>query len=141
MVRKYWIWPLLGLFCFMGGCAQNGTPATTGTPREASEQQLAELKNRMNDVFAGLEMYAADHAMSYPDSLDALIPKFLDSIPNDPLSEKPISYEKTEAGFMLSATGDYSSSGAAAGYPKMNQDGFFVKTEAGFPQVEGLPEE
>jgi hypothetical protein len=95
----------------------------------------------MNDVFAGLEMYAADHAMSYPDNLDVLVPKFLDSIPTDPLSKKPISYEKTEAGFMLSATGDYSSSGAAAGYPKMNQDGFFVKTQTGFPQVEELPEE
>lgn len=140
-MRKYRIWALIGLFCFIGGCAEKGTPSTTGTPGAAAEQQLAELKNRMNDVFAGLEMYAADHAMSYPDSLDALVPKFLDSIPTDPLSEKPIAYQKTEAGFMLSATGDYSSAGAAVGYPKMNQDGFFVKTEAGFPQVEGPPEE
>ena len=141
-MRKSWIWALIGLCCLLGGCAQQSSPSsTTGTPGVASEQQITELKNRMNDVFAGLEMYAADHTMSYPENLDALVPKFLDSVPTDPLSKKPISYEKTKTGFMLSATGDYSSSGAASGYPKMNQDGFFVKSEAGFPQVEGLPEE
>lgn len=140
-MSKYRIWALLALCFVVAGCADIGPPSSTSTPGAATEQQMTELKSRMNDVFAGLEMHAADHAMAYPDSLDALVPKFLDSVPTDPLSGKAITYEKTESGFMLSATGDYSSSGAAPGYPKMNQDGFFVKTEAGFPQVEELPEE
>jgi hypothetical protein len=88
----------------------------------------------MNDAFAGLEMYAADNSLTYPDSLDVLIPRYLDAVPVDPVSGKPIIFEKTEKGFFLSASGDYSTLGAEAGFPKMNQDGFYVKKAEGFPQ-------
>ena len=134
------IWILIFLSCALVGCAGKA-PSADGTPGAGSEQQVSELKTRMNDVFAGLEMYAADNTMTYPDSLEVLVPKYLDSIPDDPLSGKPIVYEKTEQGFVLSATGDYTSSGAEPGYPKMNQDGFYVKSAEGFPKVDDLPEE
>ena len=126
--------PLLAV-CLVAGCSQpnvGDADATTTTP--SGSQTADELKTRMNDAFAGLEMYASDHSMAYPDNLDTLIPKYLDEVPIDPVSKKPIVFEKTERGFLLSASGDYSGMGAEEGFPKMNQDGFYVMKDSEFPQ-------
>lgn len=96
------------------------------------------LKTRMNDAFAGLEMYSVDNDYKYPQKLDLLIPKYIDEIPLDPVSRKPVIYKKTDQGFFLSASGNYSALGAETGFPKMNQDGFYVKKESEFPSEPGV---
>jgi len=92
----------------------------------------------MNEAFAALEMYAAENAMSYPDDLLALQPKYLDEAPRDPRSAKPLTYQKTEAGFLLGASGDYTSLECEPGFPKMDQDGFFVKRASEFPNEDSV---
>ena len=80
----------------------------------------------MTEVFAGLEMYAADHSLAYPDNVGELVPKYLDAVPSDPLSNKPLTYQRVDSGYLILASGDYSAAGAAEGFPRMNQDGEFA---------------
>ena len=119
------------ILMFLAGCTQPTSQQTSAAP--AKKEELNLLKTRMNDAFAALEMYSVDNAYKYPPSLDNLRPKYLDEVPLDPVSRKPIIYHKTETGFLLGGSGDYSSLEAEKGYPKMNQDGFFVLKEADFP--------
>ncbi|HIB64146.1 MAG TPA: hypothetical protein EYO33_03235 [Phycisphaerales bacterium] len=124
---------------FLAGCGQPSTPQTSAAP--AKKEELNLLKTRMNDAFAALEMYSVDNDYKYPPNLDKLRPKYLDEIPLDPVSRQPIVYQKTETGFLLGGSGDYSSLEAEKGFPKMNQDGFFVIKEADFPKAPDLETE
>lgn len=93
----------------------------------------------MTTAFSALEMYASDNALAYPESLEVLIPKYLDAVPVDPVGEKSIGYLKNENGFILSASGEYA--GADKGFPQMNQDGFFARTAADFRKSEEIDEQ
>lgn len=125
---------LLLLLCLGAGCARGATPGVAAT-----EASLETVKGKMTTVFAGLEMYAHDHSLAYPDTIDALIPKYLDALPSDPVGGQPLLYEKTERGYLIKASGDYSAAGAAPGFPRMDQDGFFALREDDFPSAV-LPE-
>ena len=122
---------LILTLAFLTGCQGPTPPAAP-----ASADEVTELKSRMTEVFGALEMYSVDNELKYPEKLDLLIPKYLDEIPLDPVSRTPVVYETTKDGFLISASGDYSSQEAEAGYPKMNQDGFFVKKASEFPTYE-----
>lgn len=113
------------------GCTGPSAPAAPAT-----EEELSQLKTRMTRVFGALEIYAADNSLKYPSNLEELSPKYLEAAPLDPVSRQSIRYEKTDDGFLLSASGDYSDLGAEKGFPKMNQDGFFVKKDSEFPKEE-----
>ena len=102
----------------------------------ATAEELNTLKSNMNETFGALEMYSADNQLQYPSSLDQLKPKYLDEIPRDPVARQALSYQKTEEGFLLGSKGDYKALGAEKGFPKMNQDGFFVKKAEEFPSEE-----
>lgn len=122
---------LLLTLLFITGCS-----GPTPPPSPATENEVDELKTRMTEVFSALEMHAADNTLSYPGSLDVLIPKYLDEVPLDPVSRQPIKYQKTDTGFLLSVSGDYSAQEAEEGFPKMNQDGFYVLKQSEFPTEE-----
>lgn len=129
-MNKLTLFIILLLTCLLFGC--NGT---SGSQAPATSDDMKSLKERMNDVFAGLEMYAQDNS-SYPDTLDKIMPKYLDRVPVDPVSRQPVKYLRTEDGFLIEASGDYRSIGAEPGFPKMNQDGFYVLKQADFPTDE-----
>lgn len=129
-IRRFAAGLLLGLLT-MSGCTGPAPPQAPATAEEVKT-----LKKHMNAAFAALEMYSADNGLNYPASLDNLKPKYLDEIPRDPVSRKPLVYNKTEDGFLLGSSGDYSAVEAESGFPKMNQDGFFVKKASEFPQDE-----
>lgn len=124
--------PLLLLLAILPltGCGQ---ASHGGTGRAANPRDLDDLKPRMTELFSALEMYAADHSMAYPEKAQELVPKYLDAVPVDPLTGEPLTYEKTERGYLLYASGDYSSAGAQSGFPRMNQDGFFALKPDDFP--------
>lgn len=110
------------------GCGGKVAP-----PAPATQEEATALKKHMNIAFAALEMYSVDNSLAYPHDLAILKPKYLDEIPFDPVSRQALTYEKTPDGFLLGTKGDYSGLNAEPGYPKMNQDGFFVFRAADFP--------
>ncbi len=93
----------------------------------------------MTAVFSALEMYAHDHSLTYPDTTSPLVPKYLDKLPSDPLTGRPLGYQRTERGYLLLSQGDYGGAGAEAGYPRMDQDGFFALKATDFPTLETAP--
>lgn len=91
----------------------------------------------MTTLFGALEVYAHDHDLQYPENPEALVPDYLERLPSDPKNGERLVYRKTENGFLLEAAADYTSDGAETkGFPKMNQDGFFVWKEEDFPTVD-----
>jgi hypothetical protein len=107
--------------------------------RPAGEGDLNKIKVAMTGLFSALEMYAQDHSLAYPDDTKPLVPKYIDAIPRDPLNGEPLLYQKTESGYLLSSSADYTPAGAARGYPQMDQDGFFALKAADFPGEDDEP--
>ena len=54
---------------------------------------------------ARLAILLKHYAPAYPDTLDALVPKDLNALPEDPFSGKPLIYRKEGAGFILYSVG------------------------------------
>jgi hypothetical protein len=52
----------------------------------------------------GVEEWRLKHG-SWPDSLEQLVPDFLDAVPDDPFSESPIRYAKTATGVVVYSVG------------------------------------
>ncbi len=123
MRRSLLLLVLLGL---LGGC-NSAPPASSSQGSDKSE----ELKSVMTTAFTGLELYAADHSDSYPEKLEELVPKYLDELPHDPADNQPLVYQKTETGFLLSASAEYNN--AEKGFPQMDNFGFFAMKSADFP--------
>ena len=96
-----------------------GRIGANSSPNEI--QQLFAGPKALNDHFANLLIiralelpltrttlalaaFHADHH-AWPDSLDALGPKYLLFLPEDPFSENPLLYHTTRAGFLLYSVG------------------------------------
>jgi len=56
----------------------------------------AEWDNRVTGVAFALAAYRADNGGESPDSLEQLIPKYLDTIPDSPFTDKPLRYIKRQ---------------------------------------------
>jgi hypothetical protein len=63
------------------------------------QTQLHQLR-----VACALERYRLAHG-HYPDKLDALIPDFLDRVPNDLFADRPLQYRREETGYQLWSVG------------------------------------
>lgn len=58
---------------------------------------------------AALAAWRADHSEGnepYPETLDALIPRYLSAVPLDPFTEKPLVYERRGGGYVLASVGE-----------------------------------
>ncbi len=58
---------------------------------------------------AAVAAWKADRAAGdapYPETLDALVPKYLPTVPLDPFSDKPFIYERRGDGYLLASVGD-----------------------------------
>lgn len=124
---------LLAAGCGAAGRSSGGRPAGKG--------DVDKVRIAMTSLFSALEMYAGDHSLTYPENPQDLVPKYLDAMPKDPVSGETLVYKKTEDGYLISTDADYSSAGAAEGFPQMDQDGFFALKPADFPSPvdEGSP--
>jgi len=70
------------------------------THREAGG--LAQL--REIQIAIALEQYRYENGGSYPESLSALVPKFLPEVPKDPVKGQNMDYKKVDAGYELHCT-------------------------------------
>lgn len=124
---------LLVVGLLWAGC---GTGTDGGRP--AGPGDLDKVKLEMTNLFSALEMYSHDNSLAYPQTVEALIPKYLDKAPVDPLDGKPLAYKKTERGYLIASQADYRQAGAEDGYPRMDQDGFFALKATDFPTESGV---
>ena len=70
-----------------------------------NEEQLRMLAHlRTARAAVAVERFRAANGR-LPDSLDELMPKWLDTVPADPFSDKPIRYRKLSKGFMTDSVG------------------------------------
>ena len=60
---------------------------------------------RLTEAVLALRLYHDDHG-EYPETLDALAPKYLSDVPLDPFTGKPLAYDRTEDGYMLRSLGE-----------------------------------
>lgn len=58
--------------------------------------------NDLNIIKQALEMYRRDKT-SYPDSLESLIPDYLESVPDDPLPQRIYQYKKSSSSYLICA--------------------------------------
>ncbi|MFA0769359.1 MAG: hypothetical protein OXFUSZZB_002687 [Candidatus Fervidibacter sp.] len=60
---------------------------------------------RVTEVALALRLYRKEHGR-YPEDLQALVPKFLPSVPSDPYDGKPLRYRKLQKGFKVWSVGE-----------------------------------
>lgn len=63
-----------------------------------------EAHRHIAQVAIALRLYRHKHGR-YPDSLQALVPRFLPSVPIDPFTGKPLQYRRTQKGFRVWSIG------------------------------------
>jgi hypothetical protein len=69
----------------------------------SASDRCEQLQNNLYVAFA-LAAYDRDHGR-YPKELEALAPKYLDKIPKDLFSDKPLIYRPSEKGYLLYSVG------------------------------------
>lgn len=73
--------------------------------RSASDTEFrAHVRRDLTIIALALAEYQREHG-NYPETLDDLSPKYLKTIPKDRFTEKPLRYQRQEAGFLLYSLG------------------------------------
>ena len=73
-----------------------------GKSAEREAREIAQL--RLARTALALERYRRQNGGNYPDSLSALVPKFLPEIPIDPSKGEQMQYQKSGAGYELTSS-------------------------------------
>lgn len=72
----------------------------------ASQREWAYLANvRCAAVGVAIERYRLDHDKKAPETLDALVPKYLKALPLDPFDGKPLRFRREERGWTVYSIG------------------------------------
>ena len=64
-------------------------------------------ERRITHVAFSLAAYRADHGGANPDSLDQLVPKYLESVPLSPFTDEPLRYVKRENDCLIASDNAY----------------------------------
>ena len=72
----------------------------------------AEWDRRVTSVAFALAAYRADHNGESPDSLEQLVPKYLDAVPDSPFTEKPLRYLKRAKDVLITNDDHYKLDGS-----------------------------
>jgi hypothetical protein len=67
-------------------------------------EHRGQTREVLGQLAFGLAAYHADQG-TYPESLNALAPKYISRVPNDPFTEQPLHYGRNGAGFRLYSVG------------------------------------
>ena len=96
------------------------------TERAQFDEATMEARLSIIRAVLAIERYRLASANSLPDTLAALVPSVLDSVPLDPFDGKPVRYKKLTKGYMVYSIG-----------PDRKDDGgvpsYGIRTDAGFP--------
>jgi hypothetical protein len=76
-------------------------PAINGN---CAAEDRARARHALEQVGFALVAYQADHRM-YPAKLEALVPKYLGAVPQDPCTGEPLRYDRRGDGFLLYSKG------------------------------------
>ncbi len=87
-------------------------------------------------IACAVERYKLTHG-GLPDSLDALVPQFIDNLPHDIIDGQPLKYRRTADGHyaIYSVGWNERDDGGVAGYKKGESDVPLRKAEHGVPEV------
>jgi hypothetical protein len=66
-----------------------------------------EWDNRITSVAFALAAYRADHDGDSPNSLEQLVPKYLDKIPDSPFTDKPLRYVRRQNDVLIATDDEY----------------------------------
>ena len=82
-------------------------PGVTDVNEGLFEAEGGEKRARLRLLIAHLALRRFSLATNhYPDSLDALVPRYLTSVPLDPFADRALTYKKLSAGYLLYSIGD-----------------------------------
>jgi len=101
--------------------------ATECSVIENTQSDEATMEGRLHIIHAvlAIERYRLAATNRLPDSLAALVPSLLDSVPLDPFDGKPVRYKKLIKGYMIYSIG-----------PDLQDDGgvprYGIKTDTGY---------
>jgi hypothetical protein len=63
-------------------------------------------RQRAARIALAVERYRLAHGGQLPESLAELAPTFIDALPNDPFTSKPMIYKKLDKGFTIYSVGE-----------------------------------
>ena len=72
--------------------------------RVKEEETKAEARIALAQLAFALTLYKAEHG-TYPEALDVVAPDFLDQVPLDPFTARPLKYAQDDEGFFLYSVG------------------------------------
>jgi len=78
--------------------------AVPGWIRTKREETKTEARLAVAQLAFALTLHKVDRG-EYPDSLDALVPEFLERVPLDPFTSQPLQYRKDGGGFLIYSVG------------------------------------
>jgi len=78
-----------------------------------------EWVNRVTSVAFALAAYRADNDGNSPDTLEQLVPKYLDSVPDSPFTDKPLRYIKRQNDVLIANDDKYKLDGSEKEVEKM----------------------
>ena len=79
----------------------------------------AEWINRITSVAFALAAYRADNDGNSPDTLEQLVPKYLDSVPDSPFTDKPLRYIKRQHDVLIANDDKFKLDGSEEEVEKM----------------------
>jgi len=92
--------------------AQSGRPRAVLTQmfvpplmRALKQQGEADCKVALVRAALGVEMYRAEHG-AFPETLEAVVPQYLEAVPVDPYDGKAIRYSAADGGFVVYSIGE-----------------------------------
>jgi hypothetical protein len=78
-----------------------------------------EWDHRVTSLGFALAAYRADHDANYPDTLEQLVPKYMDAIPDSPHTGKPMRYIRRQKDVLIANDDEYKLDGSEEEIEKM----------------------
>jgi hypothetical protein len=82
-----------------------GAPVVSSISNFVGKFPQAESLQKLVVTAVAIRLYSLDHEGNPPDSLPALVPEYLKTVPTDPMDGKALRYQRKGSGFLLYAIG------------------------------------
>lgn len=99
---------------------------------------MNECGNKMTELAFSLSAYRADHG-KYPENIEQLVPKYLESLPLSPYNDKPLRYLNREREILITGDVDYILDGSDEVLEKELQETKDRNERFAHPKIPGSP--